>query len=135
MAYMNRETMHDRMAGEMDRARMAELEGAQTAVAQEDKDWALSTSPAGDDQNEAVPDRAEAEVAGAAIGDAADILPTEEDLAAVLEEDSTWYMGRENCRYSRDGEGGRIGQQVKRRAFLRFFFPASGWLTVGRADP
>lgn len=85
--------VHDRVVGEMNRGRMAELEVAQTAVAEEDMDQDLSTMAAGYDPSEAVPDRAEAEGAGAAIGEAAGVLPTEEDLVAVLEEDSTWDLG------------------------------------------
>lgn len=84
--------MHGRMVGEMDHAHTGELEEVQKAVEQEGMDQVLSKRAAGDDQSEAVPDRAEAGGAGAAIGEAADILSTK-DLGVVLEEDSTWMKG------------------------------------------
>lgn len=81
-------TIHGCMVGEMDHVRMA-LEVLPTAAAQENRNQGLSTSSAGDGQSKAVPDSAEAGGAGAAIGEAVDILPMKDLVVVDLEGDST----------------------------------------------
>lgn len=73
------------MIGEKDWDRRARTKD-QTAAEDDDSNQAPSTNAAGDVHGEQVPDRAEAEDAGAAIGEAVDIQPMEGE---VLVENST----------------------------------------------